>query len=67
VIRPSLSPEMSEVFSAPTVSMTFRLPADLPGRMIQVSADRKVRREAPFSQQDIVAEALREWLDKHVS
>lgn len=45
-----------------TVSMTFRLPADLPGRLIQVSAERKVRRETPFSQQDIVAEALREWL-----
>ena len=48
-----------------TVSMTFRLPADLPGRLIQVSAERKVHREAPFSQQDIVAEALREWLAKN--
>ena len=48
-----------------TVSMTFRLPADLPGRLIQISAERKVRREAPFSQQDIVAEALREWLAAH--
>lgn len=50
-----------------TVSMTFRLPADLPGRLIQISAERKVRREAPFSQQDIVAEALREWLATHAS
>lgn len=48
-----------------TVSMTFRLPADLPGRLVQVSAERKVRREAPFSQQDIVAEALRKWLATH--
>ncbi len=50
-----------------TVSMTFRLPADLPSRLIQISAERKVRREAPFSQQDIVAEALREWLATHAS
>lgn len=50
-----------------TVSMTFRLPADLPSRLIQVSAERKVRREAPFSQQDIVAEALREWLATNAS
>ena len=50
-----------------TVSMTFRLPADLPSRLIQISAERKVRREAPFSQQDIVAEALRDWLATHAS
>ena len=50
-----------------TVSMTFRLPADLPCRLIQISAERKVRREVPCSQQDIVAEALREWLTTHAS
>ena len=49
------------------VSMTFRLPADLPGILVQVSAARKVRRQSPFSQQDIVAQALREWLTKHAS
>ncbi len=58
--RPHLAPTPDS-----TVSMTFRLPADLPSRLIQVSAERKVRREAPFSQQDIVAEALREWLAAH--
>lgn len=47
------------------VSMTFRLPADLPAILVQVSAARKVRRQSPFSQQDIVAQALREWLTKH--
>lgn len=48
--------------------MTLRLPADLPGRLVQVSAERKVRREAPrFSQWDIVTEALRDWLATHSS
>ena len=66
-IRPSLSREISEVFSDSTVSMTFRLPADLPEQLIRISAERKVHRQAPSSQQDIVAEALREWLATHGS
>lgn len=48
-----------------TVSTTFRLPSDLPALLIQISAARKVRREAPFTQQDIVAEALRKWIQAH--
>ena len=55
----------SGVGAARTVSMTFRLPADLPALLIQISAERKVRCEAPFSQQDIVAEALRKWIRAH--
>lgn len=58
--RPNAAPAPDSM-----VSMTFRLPADLPGRLIQVSAERKIRREEPFSQQDIVAEALREWMATH--
>lgn len=61
-IRPARNRAIQPAAPDSTVSMTFRLPADLPGRLIQVSAQRKLRREAPFSQQDIVAEALREWL-----
>ena len=45
-------------------SMTFRLPPEIPGGLIRASADRKLRRERPFSQQEIVAEALRAWLAK---
>ncbi len=61
-IRPARSRAIPATVPDSTVSMTFRLPADLPARLIQISAERKVRREAPFSQQDIVAEALREWI-----
>ena len=48
-----------------TVSMTFRLPADLPAQLIRTSAERRVQRKAPSSQQAIVAEALREWFERH--
>lgn len=48
-----------------TVSMTFRLPADLPAQLIRTSAERRVQRKNPSSQQAIVAEALRDWFDRH--
>ncbi len=48
-----------------TISMTFRLPAALSGRLCSVSAERKLRHQRPFSQQDIVAEALDQWLKRN--
>jgi hypothetical protein len=50
-----------------TLSMTFRLPADLATTLMRVALERKLRREDPFSQQDIVAEALRDWMLRHGS
>ena len=48
-----------------TVSMTFRLPSDLPAQLIRTSAERRVQRKNPSSQQAIVAEALRDWFERH--
>jgi hypothetical protein len=47
-----------------TVSMTFRLPAQLTARLLRISLDRKLKRKKPFTQQDIMAEALARWLKK---
>jgi len=47
------------------VSMTFRLPAELPPALLRVAMERKLRGEKPFTQQDIVAIALREWLERN--
>ena len=58
------SPQLSVVVSA-IVSMTFRLPAPLTTRLARVAAERKLQRQRPFSQQDIVAVALDEWLQRH--
>ena len=57
-------PSLSVVVPA-IVSVTFRLPARLSVRLASVSAGRKLQRERPFSQQDIVATALDEWLKRH--
>lgn len=46
------------------VPVTFRLPAHIPGALVRASADRKIRRLRPYTQQEIVAEALSEWLEK---
>jgi hypothetical protein len=49
------------------VSQTYRLPADVVRELTRVAVSRKIDRTAPWSQQDIVAEAIREWLVKHAS
>lgn len=56
-------PHLSVVLPA-IVSMTFRLPAPVVARLARVAAERKLQRERPFSQQDIVAVALEEWLQR---
>lgn len=47
------------------VSMTFRLPAELPEALLRVSMSRKLRRAKPWTQQDIVTTAIREWLRRN--
>ena len=47
------------------VSMTFRVPADLPEALLRASMARKLRRLKPWTQQDIVTEAVREWLERN--
>ena len=47
------------------ISVTFRLPSELPAALLRVAMERKLRREEPFTQQDIVAQAGREWLERN--
>jgi len=51
--------------SVAIVSATFRLPATLPPALLKASSDRKIKKVHPFTQQDIVAEALTDWLKKN--
>jgi hypothetical protein len=45
--------------------MTFRVAADLPDALLRVSMARKLRRLKPWTQQDIVTTAVREWLERN--
>ena len=47
------------------VSMTFRIPASVPTALLRASSERKIRRERPFTQQEIVTEALGQWLNRN--
>ena len=47
------------------VSITVRLPARLPLQLLRASVERKLRRKHPFTQQDIVAAALQQWLTQN--
>ena len=57
-------PEAAPVFEG-IVSITVRLPAGLPLRLLRASVERKLQRKHPFTQQDIVAAALQEWLTQN--
>lgn len=45
--------------------MTFRVPATIPPALLKASSERKIKQIQPFTQQDIVAEALTAWLQKN--
>ena len=47
------------------VFTSLRLPAEIPHALLRASFDRKLKREKPWTQQDIAAEALAFWLKKH--
>jgi hypothetical protein len=51
--------------TAGLVSVNFRLPATIPPALLRASSDRKIKKVQPFTQQDIVAEALTDWLKKN--
>ena len=63
-VKPPTAEPPADTSAGGTVSMTFRLPSELCARLLRVSLDRKLKRQKPFTQQDIMAEALAHWLKK---
>ena len=59
--------QMEPEFPTVLISQTYRLPTDVVRDLTKVAVERKLNRTAPWSQQDIVAEAVREWISKHAS
>jgi hypothetical protein len=56
----------TEPMSVPlSASITVRLPHDIPGRVLRASTDRRIARLRPCTQQEIVAEALGQWLKRN--
>jgi hypothetical protein len=48
-----------------SVSLSIRVPSEIPDALVRASADRKIKRLRPFTQQDIAVEALTLWLRKN--
>ncbi len=44
------------------ITITVRLEPDVADALFQASADRKMKQLTPYTQQDIVSEALKKWL-----
>ena len=60
----SLNPRESEGPER-LVSMTVRVPCEIPRKLLRVSAERKLQRLKPGTQQEIVADALSQWFKKN--
>jgi hypothetical protein len=50
---------------AGAVSLNVRIEPEISTALLRASMDRKIRRLDPFTQRDIVAEALAAWLKAH--
>lgn len=47
------------------VGLSFRVASQIHMALMQAAFDRKMKRQRPFTQQEIVSEALSLWLKKH--
>jgi hypothetical protein len=57
--------DLSPMATPSFVSMTFRVPPEIPEGLLRASMERKLKKVRPATQQEIVAEALSEWLKKN--
>ncbi|MBK8091546.1 MAG: hypothetical protein IPK32_06060 [Verrucomicrobiaceae bacterium] len=77
--RPALKDDFTQKIAAPispapilagfsmpgVVSLNTRIEPEISAALLTASMQRKIQRQQPFTQQDIVAVALRDWLKKH--
>ena len=49
----------------PTVSRSFRLPESLPPALLRAATERRINRVPPWTQEEIVTEAIQQWLKKN--
>jgi len=64
--EPPPEPKAQRVLPAPAgrerVTVTVRLEPEVVDALSQASAQRKLKRLEPYTQQDIIGEALKQWL-----
>jgi hypothetical protein len=57
------APERVEPVSK--VTLSIRVPMDIPASLLRVSTDRKLNHQQPATQQEIVTEAIYQWLKRN--
>lgn len=64
--NPANQPTPSRQPPEARIAVTVRLPKVIAHALIDASAERRKNKEEAWSQQDIVAEALRLWLERNI-
>lgn len=64
MIRPRVKEAETDV-SGMVVTASFRIPSEIPNALLRASVDRKIKKLKPWTQQDIAAEALSQWLKRN--
>ncbi len=54
-----------ETDNSPLITVSYRLPDSLVKKLCRESTERKIRKLKPWTQQEIVAAAISEWLANH--
>jgi hypothetical protein len=62
--RPPAQRDEEVVPLAGMVALSFRVPGEIHQALLRVSFERKLKRQKPWTQQEIAAEALAHWLKK---
>jgi len=65
VIKPKPDRARHPVELVHKVNLSIRVPTDLTARLLRASTDRKLSREHPATQQEIVTEAVEQWLKRN--
>jgi hypothetical protein len=61
---PAKSP-VTEEAPEPWITKTYRLPGSLIDRLQMISLERRIKKVTPNTQQELLAQALTEWLEKN--
>lgn len=63
--KPRTSREPEPVAHPGLVSLSIRVPPEVPEGLVRASAERKIKRLKPWTQQEIAAEAIAQWLKRN--
>lgn len=63
--KPRMNREPEPEPLAHRINLSIRVPVEIPEGLLRASTDRKLKRIKPNTQQEIAAEAIAEWLQRH--